>query len=147
MALKPSIRGLTSHVGVCDTTLNESCSEEHINVISQDLPWRLVAPYLDLTATDIDDIDHGGEESEKRRKALLRWKEKQAYLATYKKLIEALLAIGYATTAERVCNLLKGKAKIADPQPFYSIKKQEYQATYMKLFVDRLCVERSKVVF
>ena len=105
-----TLQELINHVGVVDKALDERCSDEHINKISQYLPWKLVAPHLLLTETDIDDIDRDGKgENDKRWKALLTWKERQAFKATYKMLIEGLLTTGRATCAESVCSLLKGK--------------------------------------
>ena len=85
-------------------------SDEHLLKVSEFLQWKRIAPYLKLKDSEVEGIDLGrSSEQEKRYKALQTWKNKFAFKATYKRLIEALLGSGRADHAE-VCKMLSSLA-------------------------------------
>ena len=86
-------------------------SDEHLLKVSEFLQWKRIAPYLKLEDSEVEAIDLGGSsEQEKRYKTLQTWKNKFAFKATYKRLIEALLESGRADHAEKVCKMLSSLA-------------------------------------
>ena len=88
--------------------LDEKCSDEHILAVSRFLDWKGVAPYLNLTDSEVDAVDSDGrDEPDKRHKTLQKWKSKFAFKATYKNLIQALLKSCKGDHAEEVCKLLQ----------------------------------------
>ena len=105
-----TLEELLKEVGVRPEILDESISDNHILVIASVLTsWRKVAAHLGLSEIDLDSLDQEGKsEQEKKLEALLKWKGRYAFKATYKKLIESLLSLAMADVAEKVCHLLKG---------------------------------------
>ena len=105
-----TLKALMKEVGLHPETLNESISDAHIRAIGLFLPsWHKVATYLELSETDLDDVEQEGrDEQDKRLKALQKWKGKFGFKATYRKLVEVLLSLTMADVAEKVCSLLKG---------------------------------------
>lgn len=100
--------------GLDDEVLGTECSEEHILAVSSFLDdWKGVARHLELTDSEVEEVDSDGkDEADKRHKTLKKWKSKFAFKATYKKLIQALLDSGKGDHAAKVCKLLKkGKHK------------------------------------
>ena len=101
---------LLNYVGISELVIDQSCSEEHIKLLSVSLKWRSVAPHLGLSAADIEEIEFDSKvESERRLKTLQMWKDKYAFKATYKELVKALLTVGNASHAHDVCKLLKSE--------------------------------------
>ena len=94
--------------GVHPEKLNDSISVDHLHEIAIFLTsWLRLVTYLGLSEMDVDSIEHEGkDEQEKKLKALWIWKRKFGFKATYKKLVEALVSLGMADVAEKVC--LKG---------------------------------------
>ena len=90
--------------------LDEVISDDHFHEIARFLTtWRAVAPCLKLAEIDLDAIEREcKDEQEKKVKALLKWKGKFAFKATYRKLVEVLLSLAMADVAEKICRLLKG---------------------------------------
>ena len=109
----PTLDDLVRVTGVPLQKLDEPCSDEHLRDISSGLTqWRTVAPHLSLEEGDIEEIERDIKtESEKRLKALRKWKNKYSFKATYRVLTEALLKCRMAHPAEKVCRLL-----VPDPQ-------------------------------
>jgi len=99
---------LLKEVGVSPIHLDKTCTSEHLQAIALFLEsWRTVAPHLGLSKVQVENIENDGKaESEKRQKMLESWKTKYAFKATYMVLVSALLKIGMADQAERVCRLL-----------------------------------------
>ena len=90
------------------TLLDQECSDKHLKSISLFLDRGSVAPHLGLSEIDIQDIDcDKRKEAEKRLQTLEKWKRKYAFKATYRKLVEILLDIGDASSAQKVCKLLQ----------------------------------------
>ena len=102
-----SVEELQAHYNVSSDVMNKTCSEKHILDISIFLDdWRLVAPRIGLEQHDVDAVIRNAHKEEERRLNVFRkWKGKCGYKATYRRLIEALLAIGRADLAERVCKV------------------------------------------
>ena len=93
------------------TQLNIKCTDEHLRCISEFLvEWQDVLPYLGLEDPVREEIEASNKRERGRRLMMLqKWKQKYAFKATYKKLVEVLLKIGRADDAEKVCDLLKGQ--------------------------------------
>lgn len=92
---------------------NKQISDEHIEVISQDLceKWRLLPAHLGLGTITIDDII---ENEAGKRHFFTTWKDQKGSEATYRSLVSALLEIECRKDAESVCELLKVPAMGAD---------------------------------
>ena len=104
---KVTIDELVEAVGLLPEQLDQKCSDDHLNSLSQFLDWRRIAPHIGLNDTDQSDIERDGkDESERRLKALQKWKTRFGFKATYQKLVQAYLAIDNADHAERVCRVL-----------------------------------------
>lgn len=105
------IEELIAHVGLPFADLNTRCEERDLLELSLLIPsWDKVAPFLELSEADIEDID--SESSKSRAKVLnmlKKWKGKHAFRATFKVLVEVFLKLGDAEMAEKVCNHLKSK--------------------------------------
>ena len=96
------------HFDLTAEVLDAKCSDKHILAVSSFLDWRGVAPYLNLTDSEVDAVDSDGkDELDKRHKTLQKWRSKFAFKATYKNLIQALLDSSRGDHAEEVCKLLK----------------------------------------
>lgn len=103
---------------------NEPISSLHLNEIalSYCAKWRFLPPPLGLEYIAAQDIDRGtGNEEDKRLAFFLKWKHAKGPKATYRRLIEALLAIKCRADAEGVCKLL---ASSKDPQKQQEVVRQ-----------------------
>ena len=70
--------------------------------------WKLVALKLGISEADVETI--ASEKVGIQRVTLLKiWKQRYAFKATYRALVDALLSIGQADDASGVCQILKGK--------------------------------------
>ena len=99
---------LLKEVGVSPSQLDKACTSNHLQDIALFLEsWRIVAPHLGLSRTEVEGVERDAtEEKEKRQKILEVWKAGFAFKAKYIVLIEALLKIGRADQAEQVCRVL-----------------------------------------
>ena len=117
---------LISHVGISADKLNQPCSDEHIKDIALFLTNRqTVATYLGLTEIDVEDVEEEGTKAQdKRYKVLRKWKAKNLFKATYRRLVDVFLKIGRADLAEKVCRLLtdEGMYKISTGYSFLNHK-------------------------
>ena len=115
-----TLSDLVGQFNVPQDSLNRKFTDEHALQFSVNLTtWERLAPHLGLSKQQIEAIkrDNNSEE-EKRAATLKKWKECFAFRATYRNLIEALLAIERADLASDLCEL------IASPQGktvFYTI--------------------------
>ena len=76
----PTLEELVREVGISVDLLDQRCSDEHLKSISLFLDWRNVAPHLGLSERDIEDIiSEERKESDRRLKALRKWKKKYSY--------------------------------------------------------------------
>ena len=98
-----TLQELMSHVGVSAEVRKEPCTEAHLSTIALWLPdWQIAAPHLGASA----DAHVSTNQQEKNRYVLNQWKQRFAFKATYKHLVEVLLTVGRADVAEEVCSLL-----------------------------------------
>ena len=107
----PGVGDLVRHCGLSDDELNKEITRDRFHEIGPSLlEWRLLAPILNLTPLDVEDIekDNRGEES-KRNKFLSVWKRKQCVRATYRALVTALCQIERREDALKVCEVLNGE--------------------------------------
>ena len=84
-------------------------SDLHLEVISRSYctKWKSLPAHLEMKEVVVNDIDRiNGDEQEKRHAFLKKWKAVKGSEATYKKLINALLAIECREEAEGVRELL-----------------------------------------
>lgn len=88
--------------------LDKQCTTEHVlHIAGQLKSWELLAPHLGLDDRQIEAIKRNNDTEEGRRAAtLVKWKEVYAFRATYKMIINALLAIERADLATEVCTLI-----------------------------------------
>ena len=103
-----TLNELCTEVGVTLTQLDKPCTSEHIQDIALFLEsWRSVASRLGLSDAEVEAAKmNATSEEERRQKILATWKAKFAFKAKYRVLIEALLKIGRADQAEKVCRVL-----------------------------------------
>jgi len=96
-------------IGISQEQLKQPVTDEHIREISLKMTkWEDWASALELTPTQIEDIDRENLTMHAKRSAVLRvWKESFGSMATYEKLIDALLKLNLRKNAEFVCSLLK----------------------------------------
>ena len=109
-----TLEELLKEVSVHPDKLNESISDDHLREIAILLTsWRTVATYLELSESDLDDVEREEKDEQmKKLKALQKWKGKIGFKATYRKLVEVLLSLAMADVAEKICLLLKGMSVI-----------------------------------
>ena len=88
--------------------LDVPLSDMHMVMISELLePRRVIASLLGLNEVDQEDIESDSDSSAKKRVHTLRkWKAKLGYEASYKKLIDAFLALGIMQYATVVLQIL-----------------------------------------
>ena len=111
---------LLKEVGISPEQLNETCTIDHLLNIALFLTsWRTLAPHLQLSSGEVEvvDVDAHGEK-ERRQMCLKLWKDKFAYRATYRVLVEALMKIGNADQAKEVCRLLESQQPSKDMSKF-----------------------------
>ena len=69
--------------------------------------WKLIALKLGISQADVEII--ASEKVEMQGVTLLKiWKQRNAFKATYRALVVALLSIGQAEDASGICQILKG---------------------------------------
>jgi len=100
---------LLEKTGILPTQLYTSCTLEHLQDIAFFLEsWQTVAPHLGLSTADMEEVKSDAvSEQRKRKKVLEKWKARFAFKATFRWLIKALLEIGRADEAEKVCYLMQ----------------------------------------
>ena len=105
----PSLEDIVRRVGVPHGEVEQECSDEHLRKISRFLhSWETLVPHLGLDVADEEEIKRNETEEKRRLVSLRKWKQKFAFNATYKALMEALLKIDRTDSAYEVCCLLKG---------------------------------------
>lgn len=113
-----SIKDIIEHYGVDEKQLDAEILSEYFHEISLFLSdWRLLAPVLGINTPTVKVIekDIDGEEL-KRQEFLIRFKCKLAMKATYRKLMNALLAIDRAEEAGNICEFIKNKGELLTNQ-------------------------------
>ena len=109
---RPTAKDICASVSprLLDTTV----SDIHLaDVVPHFHEWEELAPYLDLTETDEQDIKTKYTDRPRlmRREALRIWKHKNGSKATYRKLIVVFCSQGRADVAEKVRNLAQAGDK------------------------------------
>ena len=89
-------------------TLLAACSEKLLLKLANFcVNWQLIGRHLNLTEADLAAVDGDNRTvEEKRTGMLLKWREKFAFNATYKVLIEAFLANERIQTAVDACKVI-----------------------------------------
>ena len=91
-----------------DALSNECPNEVLLDVAKLCVDWKLIGKYLKLTEAEIAAVDGDSKTVELKMIAVLqKWKEKLAFRATYRALIEALLAAGKASCAVDVAKIIR----------------------------------------
>jgi len=103
-----TLQDLVYRYSLSDGSLNAPVTDEHIQEISMFMTdWSTVARNLmDDSTIETVEIDRKNEE-DRRHGFLKKWKSQNAFKATYKELIDALLKCRKAVEAEKICELLK----------------------------------------
>lgn len=112
------VKDLIKHYHLREEKCRQQISDVDTDEISRSLcrKWRSLPSHLGMNTIDADDIDRGpGNEEEKRRNFLLKWKHLKGSGATYEKLITALLEINCRADAEGVCKLIQPKQAVSNP--------------------------------
>ena len=109
---RPTAKDICASVSprLLDTTV----SDIHLaDVVSHFHEWEELAPYLDLTETDEEDIKtkYSNRPRLMRREALRIWKHKNGSKATYRKLIVVFCSQGRADVAEKVRDIAQAGDK------------------------------------
>ena len=107
-----SLDELIAYVGVSLGDLDARCEDDDLAELSQPISasWKLLAPFLKLTDAEIEDIDSDNAKTRLKVLSMLKvWKKKNAFQATFRVLVEVLLKVGDAETAEKVCRHLKSE--------------------------------------
>lgn len=87
--------------------LDQPCKDEHLIVIADSIcRWEELAPYLELTDVEVEDLKESTSSPKLRRHAMLKmWKRKKGKMATYRKLTETFASQGRRDVAEKVCEM------------------------------------------
>ena len=103
-----SLQDLIEKYQLSSHQLYREVSEEHL----RDVSWiiddhEIVGLELGLSDPEMDEIDADAKTQQLRRMKMLKtWKQKFAWTATYRRLIEALLKCHRGGDAQKVCELL-----------------------------------------
>ena len=94
-----------------ERVLDTRVTIDRFNAVSRSLSeWRSLAPHLGIAQQVVEDIEKDYHEEGRKRSAFLKeWQQKFSVLATYRKLIEALLEIERTDDALKICELFKGE--------------------------------------
>ena len=100
---------VASKAGLSAEDINEQIEEDFVEILANKVePWKL-AFYCVLGIIDVDAIDKeldGRSEQEKRIKAIHEFKMKYNDRATYRVLVQAVLANDKADDAQEMCSAL-----------------------------------------
>ena len=88
--------------------LEKECSQQLLLSLAKlCVDWKLIGFHLDLTRAEIVAVDGDNHTIDEKRVGMLgRWREKFAFKATYRVLIEALLACGRTSDAVDACKTI-----------------------------------------
>ena len=111
-----TLKELLKEVDVPPEKLDKSISDDHLHAIALFLTaWRRVVTFLGLSENEVGDVEQEQrDEQDRRLKALLKWRGKFGFKATYRKLVKVLLSLAMADVAEKVLCTLKGINVIHD---------------------------------
>ena len=92
---------------------NQPCSEDHFLHVSKHIAeWTEIAPYLEVTPTDVASIrQHDSTSLSAQTLGMLRkWRQKHGTEATYKRLADAFRKCERQDLVEKICELIAGKS-------------------------------------
>jgi len=101
---------LLQNSGIELKKLKKQLTDEQLSDIARKISfnWKSCAPKLDVSSTDIGDIEEDCRKVEERRhRVLQKWKQMKSFKATGKVFVEVLLTTSQANQANEVCLLLK----------------------------------------
>lgn len=103
-----SLQDLRERYSLSQHLLDKELSDEHLREVARIIDDHEILGYeLGLTQSEMAAINRDVRTQELQRLAMLKkWKQKNAWKATYKTLIEALLRCGRGAYARDVCELL-----------------------------------------
>ena len=98
--------------------MEKVCSQDDLLALSKFCyPWELIGQHLKLTSSQISAIDNNNKTMDQKHVGVLqKWKETSAHKATYRVLVNALLACDKAQHASEVCGMLAGSNSPEDTQ-------------------------------
>lgn len=112
MASPLQLPQLIKRFKVKESQLEEQCSDLHLAKIArlEKFVWSKWVKHLGLSNDDITDIEDDAslDSAGKALRALSKWQELNAFLATYENLIKIFLEGGNALLAQEVCKMLNG---------------------------------------
>lgn len=102
-----SLQDVRKRFQLSDELLDTSLSEEYLREASRVIDnHETLGPELGLTPAEMTAISSEKNVENQRSAVLRKWKQKLAWTATYRKLIEAFLKCSRADLAQKVCELL-----------------------------------------
>jgi len=103
-----SLQDLIERYHLTPRQLDKEVSEEHLREVSWIIDdHQIVGPELRLSAAEMTAVNADARTHQLKKMEMLRtWKQKFAWNATYKRLIEALLQCRRGGDAQKVCELL-----------------------------------------
>ena len=106
---KITLEELLESCGLEDASLSKKVENVEFFELSRYLTkWKLVALKLGISEADVDTIE--SKKVEMQGVTFLNvWKQRCAFKATYRALVDALLSIEQADDASGICQILKGK--------------------------------------
>ena len=109
-----SLEDIADHCKVETSCLDEEVTSAFYHELSSYLSkWKLIAPKLKFTDTEIQSLDEDNAKAEMKRISFLEtWKQKFAMKATYRALMESLLGIKRVEDARGVCQVLKDSQNV-----------------------------------
>ena len=115
---RPSLEDIIAKVGITLEDLEkEPTNDDELELAKFCYPWKWVAAHLKLSNADIHGIDVDYQNTElKTLGTIKKWRECQAFKATYRKFVEALLRCGKVKDAVEVCELVQCNIMKTKPQ-------------------------------
>lgn len=109
-----SVQDLVQQCVLDEKYLEKEVIVKHFYEISCYLSaWKLLAPKLNISQTDVKDIESDNPKAEMQRVSFLeKWKQNMSIKATYRELVDSLLSIKRVDDARGVCLVLKGRYDI-----------------------------------
>ena len=108
-----SVADLVLHCQLPDEcVLDAQVTSDRFHEVSCSLSqWRRLAPILGISQGVVEDIEMDYRDEERKRSGfLVKWTQEFSVLATYRRLIEALLKIKRTDDALKICELFKGES-------------------------------------
>ena len=93
--------------GLDERALDCPCRPEHRNAIALCIThWKELAPFIDLSCTDEEEIDDPNRSVKEKNIALLRkWNQKRGKKATYLHLIKGFAIVERRDLIEKLCDI------------------------------------------